>query len=326
MSLTNEQIDQINRVYQERQLNSSTLLNKRKEEIFSLLPEYKELHDLIISTCMAYSRALILKKQDQKDSLDAMHRELLDLRMKKNQLLTAAGYPHDYLEMTYVCSLCKDTGYIDNEKCSCRVQMELEYLYSASHLEQILSQNNFSLLSYDYYRGEELEEFSNNLIVIKDFINNFNKHYDNLLFYGKVGTGKSFLSGCIAKELLDQNYSIAYFSAIQLFQSISTCLYAKDKSQLTQLMDYIYHCDLLIIDDLGSELITEFTRSQLFSILTEREILQKPILISTNLTTEPLRTSYGERIFSRITGNFQMLHFEAKDIRLQKKLDQTDSF
>lgn len=335
MALTTLQYEKIKRVYEERRLQSAYELDMRKAEIYVKIPEYKEINDEIISTCMRYGKTMITNPDSKTDSsnsnsstsasLAQMHSDLYDLRMKKNKILTDAGYPHDYLEMTYVCSECRDTGYIGNEKCRCFKQMEVEFLYDSSQLHEMLAQNNFSLLSRHYYQGEELEQFENILTTCKNFINNFNSDYRNLYFYGTVGTGKSFLSGCIAKELLDRGSSIVYFSAVQIFQTISAFFYEKDKTYLNKLLDTMYNCDLLIIDDLGTELTNDFVRTQLFSILTERGLRRKSIIISTNLSLEELRSNYSERVFSRICGNFELLKFKGKDIRMQKKLELTDN-
>lgn len=322
MTVTPNQFEKIKRIYEERRLQSAYDLDMRKAEIYEKIPEYKEINDQIISTCMRYGRQIITpSSSSDSNQLDNMHSDLYDLRMQKNKLLTDAGYPHDYLEMTYVCSTCRDTGYVGNEKCSCFKQMEIEYLYDASHLREILAQNNFSLLSKSYYQGEDLVLFEHALTTCKNFINNFNSDYRNLYFYGTVGTGKSFLSGCVAKELLDRGSSIIYFSAIQLFQTISAFYYDRDKTYLNKLYDNLYNCDLLIIDDLGTEMTNEFVRSQLFSLLTERNLRHKSIVISTNLSLEDLRNNYTDRVFSRICENFELLKLSGKDIRMQRKLE-----
>lgn len=325
MALNAEQYAKIKRVYEERRLQNEYELDRRKREIYSKIPAFKEMNDRIISTCMNYGKQLVSSSDASENStLDQMHSELYDLRMQKNKLLQDAGYPHDYLEMTYVCSLCRDTGYVGSEKCSCFRQMEIGFLYDSSHLSEILAQNNFSHLSKQYYQGEELDLFEQALTTCKNFINNFNSDYRNLYFYGTVGTGKSFLSGCVAKELLDRGCSIVYFSAIQLFQSISALFYDRDKTLLNQFYDTIYHCDLLIIDDLGTELTNDFVRSQLFSLLTERNLRHKSIVISTNLSLEDLRKNYSDRVFSRICESFELLKLTGKDIRMQRRMEYSD--
>lgn len=323
MALTNTQYESIRHRYEERRLDNSYRQMQRKEEVYQKVSGFREIDAKVIQVSMEYGR-LLLKKDSSGSKEETLHQlsaALLDLKLDKKKLLTDAGYPYDYLEPTYVCSKCRDTGYIDSEKCSCFRQMEVEFLYDASHIRELLLANNFSLLSYDYYHNEDLLAFQKAVTTCKNFIKNFNSDYRNLFFYGTVGTGKSFLSGCIAKELIDRGNSILYFSAPQLFQSISNLYYEKDKEPLINLYDTIYNCDLLIIDDLGTEMTNEFTRSMLLAILNERQLRHKSIIISSNHSMDDNRNRYSERFFSRIAENFELIRLSGKDIRFQKKLE-----
>lgn len=323
MALSNIQYEAIKRVYEQRRLDHTFEQKKRKEEIYEKVPGFRELDAKVISVSMEHARALILSKKNSsgENSLKHLRMELLDLKLQKKKLLTNAGYPYDYLDLEYTCSKCLDTGYIDSEKCSCFKQMEVEYLYDASHLKEFLAANNFSTLSKHYYSEESLEDFEHALKTSRNFINNFNSDYRNLLFHGTVGTGKSFLSGCIAKELLDRGCVVLYFSSISLFQSISAFYYEKGKEVLNNLYNSIYNSDLLIVDDLGTELTNDFTRSQLFNILNERNLRHKSTIISTNLSLEEIRSRYSDRVFSRICESFELCRLSGRDIRLQKKLE-----
>ena len=158
-------------------------------------------------------------------------------------------------------------------------------------------------------------------IIIPYFINNFNSDYRNLLIYGTVGTGKSFLTGCIVKELMEHSCKVVYYSAIQLFQTISSYLFDKDKALITELNQTLYESDLLVIDDLGSEMTNDFVRSQLFGILNERIIRQKSTIITTNFSYENLREKYQERIFSRIIKEFEPVKLSGRDIRMITRLE-----
>lgn len=195
-------------------------------------------------------------------------------------------------------------------------------LYDSCTIRELLKANNFTTLSRRFYTGEDLVKFDKAVETCKNFINNFNSDYRNLLFCGTVGTGKTFLSECVAKDLMDKGHSIIYYSASELFRIISAYTYAKDKEPLDSLMNVLYSCDLLIIDDLGTEFVNEFIRNQLFNIMNERRIRQKSIIISTNLTLESIRENYTDRVLSRIYETFEIIKLSTfKDIRLQKKLE-----
>ena len=323
MGLTNFEYDKIKRIYDDRRMKNEKLLMERRQEIFSRIPAYKQLEDETADISMECSR-LLIRMQDpdaRKAEMDKLHAKLLEMRMSKKKLLEENGYSRDYLDPIYTCPRCRDTGFADGEKCSCFKQLELEPLYEGSRIRDLLEQNNFSLLSYDYYKDQDLKNFSDAVKTCGTFIKDFGKDYKNLLFYGTVGTGKSFLSCCIAKELLDRGRSIIYFSAQQLFQNISAHFSDKDKNELNSLYERIYGCDLLIIDDLGTEMVNEFTRTQLFTVLNERAIRRKSIVISTNLNLEEIRRTYSDRIFSRLTENGLFCHLTGRDIRIQKKLE-----
>lgn len=322
MPLTNQQYNFISRTYEKRRAENDYQFERRRAEVYQKIPEFQELDQQIISTSMEHARILLDpqngRQPSQKNLLDALHQKLEHMRLLKLQLLTDAGYPKDYLEPRYTCELCRDTGYVDGRKCSCFRRLEVELLYDASQIRDLLETNNFSRLSYDYYQGDDLERFQLAVATCKNFINNFDSDYRNLLFYGTVGTGKSFLSDCVAKELIDQGKFVIYFSAIRLFENISSKMYTKELSD--QLLDALYHSDLLIIDDLGTEYATEFTKSHLFNIVNERMCNRKAVIISTNFTTlDEIRSRYSDRIFSRVFQHYEMLKLTGTDIRIQQR-------
>ena len=246
-------------------------------------------------------------------------------------MLVSAGYPADYLEPVYTCPDCKDTGYIEGDnglrkKCHCFHQQELDILYEQSHIRDMIASENFSNLSYEYYQGEDLTHFRKCVDVCHNFVQNFKQDYHNLFFYGTVGTGKSFLSGCIASELLQSGHSVIYFSASGLFDTLARYTFdTRVKEALSGFYEDIYNCDLLIIDDLGTEMTNTFVASQLFSCLNERHLRQKATIISTNLSLEELRDRYSDRVFSRITSHYDLCKLTGPDIRMCKKRMQNAS-
>jgi len=153
------------------------------------------------------------------------------------------------------------------------------------------------------------------------FVKNFPDEYKNLLFFGSVGTGKTFLSKCIAGEMLNRGHSVIYFSATAFFNTLAQYSFdTNNKEMLYKTYEDLYNCDLVIVDDLGTELSNTFTNSQFFSFLNERHLRKKPIIISTNLNLEELKNRYSERIFSRLTSNFIFRKFSGPDIRACKNI------
>ena len=322
MSLTNSQYQSIIRDYDRIRDNNRFALDLRKEQVWQAAPEYRELEDSVSSLSVSAARSAL---EGDSKAHERLRESLSEIRQRQRQLLTAAGFPDDYLDPIYNCPHCRDTGYITSEdgrkqKCSCFRQREISVLYSQSHIQDLVARENFSTLSTDYYQGDDLRHFESAVDLCREFIKNFNKDYRNILFYGTVGTGKSFLSGCIAKELMDMGCSVIYFSASGLFDLFARYSFDyREKAAFQDFCEDIYSCDLLIIDDLGTEITNTFIASQLFSCLNERSLRQKSVIISTNLSLEEIRDRYSDRIFSRITSSFALCKLTGQDVRIYRK-------
>lgn len=317
MALTKAQYDTIKRSYEERQTRNMRLLMQRREQVYAQLPEYEELEASVGATSVAHARLLL---DGEPAALAELKRQLAEVSARRKALLAQAGFPEDYLEPIYECPDCQDTGYIDGKKCHCFRQQEITLLYEQSGIQEMIARENFDTLSTAYYQGEDLQRFENAVVISHKFVDDFKKNYQNLLFYGTVGTGKSFLSGCIARELLSQGLAVIYFSAAGLFETLARYSFdTKLKETLYNFYKDLYNSDLVIIDDLGTEVTNNFVTSQLFSLLNERHLRQKATIISTNLNLEGLRDRYSDRIFSRITSNYSLCKLSGPDIRMYKK-------
>ncbi len=322
MALSNQQYESIMRRYEQTRDANRYLLEERREAVYSRIPEFKQLEESVGSVSVAKAKCLI---DGDDTALCALHDFVTEISRQKQALLVANGYPADYLEPIYTCADCRDTGYtgIDTypkEKCHCLRQQELSILYEQSNIQELLSRENFSTLSYEYYQGEDLERFQGAVKICKEFVQNFKQDYRNLFFYGTVGTGKSFLSGCVAEELLQKGHSVIYFSSSALFDTLARYTFdPKAKESLYNFCEDLYNCEVVILDDLGTEVTNSFVASQLFSCLNERHLRRKSTIISTNLSLEELRDRYSDRVFSRITSNYTLCKLTGPDIRMYKK-------
>ncbi len=322
MALNKTQYESIIKGYEQTRDHNRYLAEERRNLIYTRIPEYRELDESVASVSVSLAKLVI---DGSEDALQKAHATLQDISKKKQKLLTTAGYPADYLEPIYNCKDCKDTGFLSDEnglkkKCHCFRSQEITLLYDQSNIQQILSTENFSTLSYSFYHGEDLERFQKAVNICRDFVQNFIQDYHNLFFYGTVGTGKSFLSGCVANELLQKGHSVIYFSASRLFETLAHYSFdANLKEALYDFYDDLYNCDLVIIDDLGTEMTNSFVSSQLFACLNERQLRHNPTIISTNLSLEELRNRYSDRVFSRITSNYELCKLTGPDIRMLKK-------
>ena len=251
-----------------------------------------------------------------------LEERLTQLFEERAELLAEHGLSLSDLEPVYTCPDCRDTGYIGEEKCHCFLQAEIDLLYHQSHLKEILEKENFHTFSYSWYEGEDREIMRRCVMDARMFIENFDSSFQNLLLLGAVGTGKTFLSNCIAKELMDTCHSVVYLTAFQLFELLSRAAFGSEKQNRSyqQTYPYIFDCDLLIIDDLGTELPNSFTVPQFFLCINERILRKKSTLISSNLDMEALRNIYSERALSRIISCYTIRQLPGSDIRIKKKL------
>ncbi len=320
MGLSNLQYNTIIRGYEETQNRNRHRLEERVAYVYAHVPGYRKLDDDVASVSVAQGKKYL---DGDENALDELKEILKALSAAKKQLLADHSIVPDYLEPLYDCPYCQDTGYHDGVKCHCFKQSIITLLYEQSGIQEMMKSENFSTLSYNYYQGEDLSRFKNAVSACQDFIKNFRNDYQNLFFYGTVGTGKSFLSGCIAQTLIEEGESVIYFSAAGLFEALSHNMYNyKNSEPPYDMHGDLYGCDLLIIDDLGTEMTNSFVATQLFSCLNERHMARQSTIVSTNLSLAELKDRYSERIFSRISSNYQLYKLTGPDIRMIKKREE----
>lgn len=266
MALSNSQYDSIMRIYNRIQLEKKHELDERMKEVYEKIPAVREMNEEIGSAAVRSARQLLAG--DEK-AVEKLRKTIADLKEERQVLMEAYGYPADYLEMKYECPDCRDTGYQDGKKCHCFRQREIDLLYAQSNIREILNRENFNHFSYDYFDDTKVDERSGKtarqymtqvVAACRQYVDNFGSKKENILFTGKTGLGKTFLSNCIARELIERCYSVVYLPAVEMFEIFSKERFSydstdedKDRSQ------YLMECDLLIIDDLGTELVNTFT-------------------------------------------------------------------
>lgn len=325
MALTNAQYDEIMRGYEVRQTASRHRQEERLKELYEKAPELREIDREISSASVSCARQML---SGDEDALEKLHRRMADFQKRKSEKIASLGYPSDYLEPDYTCPDCQDTGYIGQERCHCFKQAAIDLVYTQSNLKTILEKENFSTFSFSYYSDEQINPATNlsaldtaksAVLECRRFIAQFDEEFSNLFLYGDTGVGKTFLSNCVAKELLDSGHSVIYFTSFELFHIFEKNVFERDRD-MKEPYQNIFDCDLLIIDDLGTEMSNSFTVSQLFLCLNERILRKKSTIISTNLGLNQLAEIYSERTFSRISSNYTMIKLFGDDIRIKKKL------
>ncbi len=311
---------------EQRRLRARDLYDIRLDEIYKKIPQLKEIRQSINLTSASITKALI-KGGDTTQLLNDLKENNQVFQEQERYLLKSQGYDENYLRDVYVCNICQDRGFIDNKKCKCFDQLIIEKLYQISNLKDIIQVENFENFDIKYFGESDYVDgitprqlMTSNYKIAQKFVDEFEKEYRNILMYGDVGLGKSFLCNCISKELLDKGYLVLYVSAVEMFKKLEEYkFYRNENIEHEEFISYLTKADLLIIDDLGTEVQTQFTSSELFNIINKRHTSRKHTIISTNMSLVDIENVYSHRLESRFLGNFDSMKFIGKDIRIQKK-------
>ena len=317
--------------YEEIRRKNELDLQRRREEVFQSVPEIEKVDNEIKQLGLKLYK-IALSGEDVELQVKSLRESQKRLLEKRGALLIEHGYAPTELSMRYTCSACQDTGAVGTSVCECYRRKLIQKAYEASNLSSQLADQSFDTFDLSLYSSQPegtwpvspKEHMEGILNTCKKFVENFDTSGDNLLFYGAPGLGKTFLSTCIAKELIKKGHSVIYETAYQTFSMLESMKFRRteDYEKLKFKVDKLYTCDLLILDDLGSEFSTQYTNATLFDILNSRLISGKKTVLNTNLSVSDFETKYSERVVSRILGNYVLLHFIGKDIRLIRSINR----
>ena len=241
------------------------------------------------------------------------------LNARRGELLKKMGYPEDYSDVKYFCEKCSDSGYIDGAKmCSCFHEALVKATIASSGIGDLIEKQSFDNFTLDYYKDDPqvLDRMRSNLERAKAYVKNFKNDKANLLLVGTTGTGKTHISTAIAREVIQLGYDVIYDSIHNIISDFEDDKFKSGYSYTEQKSEKYLECDLLIIDDLGTEFSNQFTISCLYNLLNTRINHGKATIISTNLSPAELSSKYEGRIYSRLIGRSTVLLFEGKDRRL----------
>ncbi len=312
--------NEIKNVLQKRRDSAIKEANKREAELKKYHPKLNKVLSDINDLSIEMARDIIINGNK---NLTEYKQKIDQLNLKKSAILFGSGLGNDYLDVHYYCNICQDTGYVNGKPCSCYKEALAEILYKNSNIKEILEKENFKTFNERLFSDQVDPEYNlsprKNILMNKkmsmNFIDDF-EHSKNLLFYGKTGLGKTFLCNCIANELINQGYIVIYETAFKIIDTISDYRFSNNKTKSSKLeYDMILNADLLIIDDLGTEMVNNFSKSEWFNIINSRLLNNKKTIISTNFEFDVIKEKYGDRIASRLYGHYTMLPFFGKDLR-----------
>ncbi len=321
---------EILRDYDRTRTQKAAELRERKAQLYTRFPRLAQIEQELSLLGVQSAKAALLCPQEALQTVQKLQQSAQALHHERSEILQNAGILPNALELEYVCPLCKDTGFADGKECLCMKQKLMDKLYRQSNIHDIIQNENFDTFQLKYYSNapypqQEMTPRENMEHIYKkalSFAEQFPQS-SSLLLWGPTGLGKTFLCNCIAKEVMDKGYLVLYFTAGQLCRLFEDYRFGnKDAEEETQdPMEDLLEADLLIIDDLGTEFSTVLTSAELFRIINERALAQKPVVLSTNLSADKLIQQYSDRILSRIRGTYEVMAFYGDDIRIRKKYE-----
>ena len=312
--------------FEEDRQRRQTQYQERRERIYARQPRLREIDSQLRSTMSRIITSALRHGTDPRSAVAVLRDENLSLQTEKRELLKKMGLPEDALEETPACALCGDTGYRGGQMCRClRAYYAREQQKELSRMLDLGSQS-FDTFSTDWYPdrydrdiGVTVREHMETVYdICGDFAHQFGRRPANLLLFGAPGLGKTHLSAAIAREVSEKGYSVVYDTAGHVFGQFEQQKFAREE-EADDHVERVLNCDLLILDDLGSEMTTAFVQSALYQIVNTRLMERRSTIISTNLTPEGISQRYSPQIASRIEGEYTLLPFVGRDIRRQKK-------
>lgn len=318
--------------YEELRRHNQEDLEARRRAVYLAVPDIEAIDKEIQSAGLSIISLAVSNPLDMQAKIVSLRDRQKALQIRRKALLLENGFAEDELSVRYMCELCQDTGVRGDKNCECYKRRLVMKAFEKSNLSQQLRNQSFKTFDLSLYSTEVDPQYGivprtnmeRILEISKNFIADFERTDKNLLFWGESGLGKTFLSTCIAKELIKKGYSVIYETTYQIVSLLEDYKFKRssDLSELKTQAERLYDCDLLILDDLGAEFSTAYTNAALFDILNSRLITNKKTIINTNLNMQELSDRYSERVISRIIGSYQALRFFGEDLRVKMSVNQ----
>ena len=321
MPYSNENLISVTEAFAAKKLKAERDADARRAEIYEKLPKIREIDKSLSETGLKIFGEALKGKKDLSERLAKLKKETDELAETRRAILKAAGYDTDFTEPKYECEKCSDTGYgKDGKMCSCLRLALTKAGFESSGMAKLIEKQTFENFSLDFYTGADREKMEKNIARARDFAAAVSRgEYKNMLFMGTTGLGKTHLSSAVAKTVIEGGCDVVYESAQNVFSDFEYERFSRSYGDNAPSKTKKYFdCDLLIIDDLGTEVSNQFTVSCLYNLMNSRIVAEKSMLISTNVGKEEMLERYSDRILSRLFGEFEVCVFSGKDVRSQK--------
>ena len=289
----------------------------RRLEAYAKAPEVQKIDSELGATALNIL-SISASGVDIEEKMAHLRERTEALRRRRSELLTEAGFPADFTDVKYDCPKCGDTGYVGVKVCDCMRREIIEASFEDAGIGSLAKTQTFDTFDLSYYPAEERERMRHALSTLKDFAENFNGADEpSFLLVGASGLGKTHLSTAVAKTVIERGYRVVYDTIDRIIDDFQAERF-RETMTYDELSERYFECDLLIVDDLGCEMMNQFSLSCVYNLINTRLNAGRPTIINTNLTSDELRKNYYDRITSRLLGEYRILLFKGEDIRRRK--------